>query len=225
MKATAILIILNIVIFAAQAASGLLYCQPDYLQGCGPGMNYDPVTQNLGLIPQDLFSGHIWQFITYMFVHGDIYHILINMFIFIIFGPVVEATLGARRYLILYFLSGIGSALLHVVLTMLFSGSDLSVVLLGASGAIFGIVTAYGFLYPRSIIYLYVIPLPARYAVIFIAGFELFVGITGIMPGIANFGHLGGIITGAFVMWRWRRKGSMVKPFSYMRNRSVFDSW
>ena len=68
--------------------------------------------------------------------------------------------------------------------------------LVGASGAIFGIVTAYGILFPRNIIYVYFVPMPAFIAIILFAVIELFSGISGAQPGIANFGHLGGMIIG-----------------------------
>ena len=154
----------------------------------------------LGLVPLSFIQGAWWQIITYMFVHGGGFHIFINMFVLLIFGPMVERVLGSRSYLLLFCLSGIGSALLHLALTGI---SD--TLMIGASGAVFGILTAYGILFPRSIVFMFPgIPLPAILAVAVFACLEFFFGAFGLEPGIANWGHLGGILTGAIFMVLWK---------------------
>ena len=165
------------------------------------------VTDVLSLTPAQAFGGSYWQFITYMFMHGGFIHIFFNMFVLFTFGMPVEGTLGAKKFGALYFVSGIGSALLYIAIALLAMPSDLNVMMLGASGAIFGILTAYGFLFPRNMIWIPPgIPLPARFAVIAFVVLELFLGITGLEPGVANFGHLGGIAAGALLMLWWRRR-------------------
>jgi len=181
MKVTFLLIIANIVVFGLQILS--------------PG-----VTETLALTPAVALEGGYWQFITYMFLHGGSLHILLNMFVLAIFGPGVEHSLGWKKFVLLYFVAGLGSAFLHILLT----GISL-VKMLGASGAVFGVLTAYGILFPRNWIIMFPgIPMPAILAVAVFAGLELFFGVTGIQQGIANFGHLGGIVTGVALILFWR---------------------
>ncbi len=182
-RITLALIIINAAVFIAQLIS-------------------DPVTELFALTPTVAVSGAYWQFFTYMFLHGGFTHIILNMFVLFIFGIMVEKALGSSRYLILYLVSGVGSSVLYLALTGISS-----IPMLGASGAVFAVLTAYGFLFPKNIIFVPPgIPLPARFAVILFAGLELFLGLTEMEPGIANFGHLGGIITGALLMLYWRQK-------------------
>ncbi len=153
-------------------------------------------TEFFSLTPEMFYNGAYWQFITYMFMHADITHIGLNMFFLFLFGFVVEREIGSKKYALLYFVSGIGSALFYLAL---FASPD--VLLLGASGAVFGVLTAYAFLFPRNWIIIFPgIPLPAIGAIAVITIFELFSGFLGLAPGIANFGHIGGIITGIIFM-------------------------
>jgi membrane associated rhomboid family serine protease len=155
-----------------------------------------------------LQNGWYWQFLSYMFLHGGIMHITMNMFVLLMFGVVIEQTLGSKRYIALYFISGVGSALLYMALTGI---SD--VMMLGASGAIFGILTAYGFMFPKNIILMFPgIPVPAFFAVFGFAILELLAGMFGLEPGIANFGHLGGIVTGVILMSYWKRSAFKKNP-------------
>jgi len=181
MKVTFLLIAVNLVFFG--------------LQMTVPGF-----TDAFALIPDFAMNGAYWQFITYMFLHGNPAHILINMFVLGIFGPLVEHWLGRERFILLYFLAGLGSAFLYISLT----GASLTP-MLGASGAVFGILAAYAFLFPKNIILVFFIPMPALFAVIAIMVFELLAGALGLMPGIAHFGHLGGAITGLVFMFLWRK--------------------
>jgi membrane associated rhomboid family serine protease len=157
-------------------------------------------------------SLQLWQFVTYMFLHGGLMHITFNMFTLFMFGTVIEHSLGEKKYIILYIVSGIGAALFYVLLMGL---SD--VMMLGASGAVFGILTAYGFMFPKNIIFVFPgIPLPAFFAVIGFAVLELVAGILNLEPGIANFGHLGGIVTGVILMLYWKRNAKKNKrEFEY----------
>ena len=153
-------------------------------------------SEAFALTPVDALNGSWWQFFSYMFLHGDPMHIFLNLFVLVIFGPLVEKHLGEERYLLLFILSGLGSAFVHILLT-----GESTVMMLGASGAVFGVLTAYGFLFPRNWIIMFPgIPMPAILAVFVFAGIELFFGVFGVEPGIANFGHLGGIVTGVLFM-------------------------
>ena len=147
-------------------------------------------------------SGYVWQFFTYMFLHGSLMHITFNMFVLFMFGTVIEHSLGEKKYLMLYVVSGIGAAMFHFALMGL---SD--VLMLGASGAVFGILTAYGFMFPKNIIFVFPgIPVPAIMAVVGFAALELLAGIFNLEPGIANFGHLGGIVSGVIMMYYWKNR-------------------
>lgn len=171
------------------------------LQLIAPG-----ITDELGLTPARALAGAWWQFITYAFVHGGTIHLFLNLFALLMFGPGVERSLGWKGFVLLYVLSGLGSAALHIFLA---GASD--TLLIGASGAVFGILTAYGFLFPRNWVIIYPgIPLPGILAVAAFAGIELFLGLTGAQPGIANFGHLGGIVTGLVFMLLYRLSRSRI---------------
>lgn len=162
------------------------------------------------LIPNLAMKGFVWQFVTYMFLHSpvDPLHIFLNMFALLMFGPRVELEMGAKKFLIFYLICGIGSALLFIPLS-----DNWDTPLLGASGAIFGILTAFGIMFPQATVFVMgYIPMPAIFAVILFGGIELFFGISGFQPGIANFGHLGGMITGYILL----------KYFGFQRRRVRF---
>ncbi len=168
---------------------------------------FPPTTTMLALTPTAAFSGAVWQFVTYMFTHGGYWHIFLNMLFLFILGVDVERVLGSRRFLTLYIVSGIGSALLFIAL----SGIDGSL-LLGASGAVSGVLVAFAFLFPQRRIIIIPILFPLRGPVL-VAGLlvlETLLGLTNAQPGIANFGHVGGAVFGFFVVQyylrirRWR---------------------
>src|SRR3989338_4082948 len=161
------------------------------------------------LTPTAAFSGAVWQFVTYLFLHGGAEHILINMVVLLIFGVSVERALGTLRFAALYVISGIGSALLYIALT----GIDTSL-LLGASGAVFGVMVAFAMLFPEQRLVIFPLPIPIRapIAVGLIALFEIVAGITGILPGIANFGHVGGLLTGFLIIRYYQRIGRRRRP-------------
>ncbi|MFH1445346.1 MAG: rhomboid family intramembrane serine protease [Nanoarchaeota archaeon] len=173
----------------------------------------DWFTKLFSLTPALAFDGAYWQFITYMFMHSPSYipHIMLNMFVLLIFGIRVEQTLGERNFIILYILAGLGSAGLF----MFIDGFASTTMLLGASGAVFGVLAVYAFLFPRDIIWLYFIPMPAIMVLVLLAGWELLSGLLALQVGIANFGHLGGIIVGAIfaVYYRQTHKKKKSKGF------------
>jgi membrane associated rhomboid family serine protease len=161
------------------------------------------LTIYIALTPTLALYGMYWQFFTYMFAHASISHLGFNMLALFIFGTVVEGFLGMRRFLMLYFVSGVGSALFHIMLTGI---SDIP--MLGASGAVYAVLTAYAVKYPNNRLIIFPIPIPvkAMYVVIGFIGFSIYAGFTDLFSGIAHFGHLGGIIFGALLMFQWKRK-------------------
>ena len=140
-----------------------------------------------------------------MYVHGGSLHIAFNMFAFLMFGPHIEGEMGGRKFFLFYTLCGLFSAIFHMVITGIGATQ-----LVGASGAVIGVVTAYAIFFPRRTIYVYFVPMPAFIAVILFAVIELFSGISGVEPGIANFGHLGGMVM-AFML---------VKFFNFKKKES-----
>jgi len=136
-----------------------------------------------------------WTFVTYMFVHGGMWHIIFNMVSLAFFGPRVEAQLGARRFLALYFISGLGGAVLSYFTTP--AG------IVGASGAIFGVELAFAIFWPHERIFIWgLLPLEARWLVVLTTLYSLWAGLGTYGGGIAHFAHLGGYL-GAFLYLRW----------------------
>ena len=154
-----------------------------------------------------------WQPITHMFMHGGFWHIFFNMYTLVMFGMVVERALGTKKYLWFYFITGLGAAALHTgvewfELTYMNGGmSILYTPMVGASGAIFGVLVAFAMLYPEARLTLIFPPitLDAKWWVIIFIGIELVTGITGTAMGIAHFAHLGGALFGWLLIRYWRK--------------------
>jgi len=146
------------------------------------------------------------QIVSHMFMHGDITHLLFNMFGLYMFGSAVEATWGPKRFLFYYFFCGFG-ALAAQMVVMWTEGSG---AVLGASGAVFGLLAAFGMLYPNQRIMLLFPPIPmkAKYFVIGYAAIELFSGFGKVNDGVAHFAHLGGAIFGVLLILYWRKFGT-----------------
>lgn len=140
-----------------------------------------------------------WQYFTTMFMHGDTLHLLLNMFILWMFGIEIAQTWGTKKFLVFYLISGIGAGLLHSLVTVLEGGMIPAV---GASGAIFGVLIAFGVLYPnRMVLMMFLLPMKAKYAVMIWIAIDLFAGVSN-LPGdnIAHFAHLGGALTGFLLL-------------------------
>ena len=153
-------------------------------------------------------SFHTYQFVTYMFLHGGFGHLFSNMFALWMFGRTLEYELGSKRFLIYYMVCGIGAALIQVGVATLF-GENLT--LLGASGAVMGILLAFGFMHPNEKVYIIPIPFPIK-AKWFVAGYsvlELMLGWSGADTGIAHFAHVGGMLWGLILLLIWRKQGKL----------------
>jgi membrane associated rhomboid family serine protease len=224
-----------------------------------------------------------WQLITYMFMHGDIWHILFNMFALWMFGYSLENVWGPRRFLVFYMITGIGAALVQEFVFFLTLNPTLGIIdqiirdpnltvisqfidthsdylraflqdnqpaynkfqealqglsinpdnrqdiqtivnvftdfreyfldqptVIGASGAVYGILLAFGMLFPNTLIFIYFLfPIKAKYFVILYGLIELFSGISGSGSNIAHFAHLGGMIFGFFLILYWKKKGRL----------------
>ncbi len=173
------LIVANVIIFVLTLSSPMLY-----------GM--------LAFVPAAVLV-RPWTLITYMFLHAGVGHLFFNMIGLFFFGPRLEMRLGSRDFLRLYFLSGLGGA----VLSFIFSPMAAVV---GASGAVFGILYAFARYWPDDQIYLWaILPVRARWLVIGLAALSLWSGFGGVSDGVAHFAHLGGFVGGwAYLQWRDR---------------------
>jgi len=180
-----------------------------------------------------------YQFVTYIFMHGDIWHIFFNMFAVYIFGQALEQVWGPKRYLIFYMVCGLGAAATQYLILNYQVSHNLSMInqeiesvrnaaqqaslieekdyyinvilrkssIVGASGSLFGLLGAFGMLFPNQYLYVYFLfPVKAKWFVIFYGGIELFSGLRN-NPGdnVAHFAHLGGLFVGIILVLLWRR--------------------
>lgn len=169
------------------------------------------------------------QLVTHLFMHGGYEHIFFNMFALWMFGRELENSWGPKRFLIFYIVCGLGAALLH--LSVLYFEMDpimkafhalpadqqaeylesplfrVNEPTLGASGAVFGCLAAFGYLFPNTLLYVYfLIPLKAKWFVIIYAGIELWLGIKNSAgDNVAHFAHLGGAITALILVFIWNK--------------------
>lgn len=135
-----------------------------------------------------------WQLISYMFLHADFTHIFFNMFALWMFGMELENLWGAKKFLIYYTICGLGAALANLLIAPLFSTVGPTV---GASGSIYGVLVAFGYLFPNRQIYIYfLIPIKAKYLVVLYMALEVFAVASQSESGIAHFAHLGGAVVG-----------------------------
>ena len=173
---------------------------------------------------------NVAQLVTYMFMHANFQHIFFNMFAVWMFGRTLEQVLGPKRFLTYYMVCGIGAGLVQEVIQYIqyvtelshYSGVDTGIAVIpmqeylnmmttvGASGAVYGILLAFGMLFPNSQMFVFPIPFPikAKFFVIGYAVIELFAGLGASGDGIAHFAHLGGMIFGFFLMMYWRKKNN-----------------
>jgi membrane associated rhomboid family serine protease len=139
-----------------------------------------------------------WQLVSYMFLHGGFGHLFFNLFALWMFGQQIEHVWGTRRFVSYYLLSGVGAAFVH----LLVSGSPV----IGASGGVFGILLAYGMMFPNRRILLLIppVPIPAKFFVAGYGALELLNGLSASYSGVAHFAHLGGMLAGFLLIRYWR---------------------
>ena len=161
----------------------------------------------LGLTPALVLEQlRVWQPVTYLFVHGGIGHILINMLILWMFGVQLERLWGTRFFLRYYFVAGIGAAVLTLIVSLLpfaFSAVTYSTITIGASGAIYGLLMAFALYYPETPILMFLLfPVPAKYFVLILGAIAFLSAPRG--GGIAHITHLGGLVAGYLYLRRVR---------------------
>lgn len=149
---------------------------------------------------------HTYQYITYMFLHSSFEHLFFNMFALWMFGRTLEYRLGSQRFLVYYIACGVGAALIQWGVALLLG--ELPLFLVGASGAVMGLLLAFGVLYPNATIMLLIPPIPmkAKWFVILYGLIEFFLGWRGVGQ-VAHFAHVGGMVWGFLLLHYWRRRG------------------
>ena len=172
---------------------------------------------------------HWWQPVTHMFMHGGFFHLFFNMYTLYFFGRILEERWGAKKFLIFYFVTGLGAALIHTGVEWLQMNHWMNQVAegsmaaqakihalkmtptVGASGAIYGVLMGFAMLYPDAILSLVLPPvsMKAKWFVLIFGGIELLTGITGVGGGIAHFAHLGGLIFGYLLIMYWKKKRTL----------------
>lgn len=192
-----------------------------------------PISQYLSLVPATfLFEYQVWQSVTYMFLHSlQVTHILFNMLMLWFFGSEVEQAWGSRKFLTYYFFTGVGAALIYclgMALYAYFTGDTRQLVIpvVGASGALFGVMLAYGVLFGERTVYFFMLfPMKAKFFVILMGCIEFANMITSQAAGseVAYLAHLGGLISGFMYIWiqKWKsqgpRKGTLSKKGRHLQ--------
>jgi membrane associated rhomboid family serine protease len=203
------------------------------------------IAKYLGLhfFESDLFRP--WQYITYMFMHGGVEHILFNMFALWMFGYTLENYWGAKKFLFYYLVTGIGAAIIQTIVVFIsysyyksqltpdqiqevfnnglmylnqnqnYIGSsgafnlELNSTTVGASGAVFGILLAFGMIFPNQLLYIYFLfPIKAKWFVIIYGAIELYFGVTNTQSNVAHFAHLGGMLFGIILILYWKKNNT-----------------
>ncbi len=157
------------------------------------------IRETLGLVPSKFFDrGAVWQIITYMFMHADLFHILFNMLILWMIGSELEAGWGTKEFVKFYFICGISAALFYLIVQVFFRGTAVNnIPMVGSSGAIYGLLVAYGIIFSdRQMLFMMVFPMKAKHFVFILAGIEFISTVFYAQSGIANAAHLGGMIVG-----------------------------
>jgi membrane associated rhomboid family serine protease len=187
------LIIINVVVFLIQEIFSVR-------QAGGQAVPLGNVmTQYFGLLPILVIQKfYIWQLFTYMFLHGGFFHIFLNMYALLIFGIPVEQAWGSKRFLFYYFFTGIGAGITILIINTMLGGINYVIPTIGASGAIFGLLLAFGMLFPDAqILIFFLIPMRAKFLVFLYGGLELYALVTsGGQSPISHAGHLGGLLFG-----------------------------
>ena len=192
-------------------------------------LNGDFMYRNFALFYPTSPFFRIWQPVTHMFMHGGFFHLFFNMYTLYFFGRVLEERWGAKKFLVFYFVTGLGAALIHTGVEWLQMQNWMSQVAegsviaqskihmlkmtptVGASGAIYGVLMGFAMLYPDAILSLVFPPvsMKAKWFVLIFGGIELLTGITGTGGGIAHFAHLGGLIFGYLLIMYWKKRHTL----------------
>ncbi len=204
-----------------------------------PPLNLIPFVGYFGLTPLDFIHGALWQPLTYLFIHGGFWHLFWNMFGLWMFGVAVEEAIGTARLYRLYFISGIGGGLVDIFLHLVLPRSNLAIPTIGASGAVFGILLAFGLLFPNQPVFLLLPPvsIKAKWLVLGYGVLEFFFAVGPHTDNISHFAHLGGMLFAFLYLKarlpsfglragydRWKRRRLQRRFEVYMSKRDRRDS-
>lgn len=188
-----------------------------------------------------LKGGFVWQLFTYLFIHGGIWHLVFNMLALWMFGVPLEQSWGTRQFLRFYFYCGIAAGVCVVVVNALVGGRDWYIPTVGASGAILGLLVAFGVLFPDQIVLMsFLFPIKAKYMVMIYAAIEVYMTL-GPNTGVSTVAHLGGMAFGYVYLktrmprvslpdWRgayrqWKLQRAKKKFQVYMRKHGGGGPW
>jgi membrane associated rhomboid family serine protease len=196
------LIVINVIVFLAQ----LLGPKADfgYCFG-GVGLGKDVVSGFLSLYNSKTECFKPYQLFTYMFVHGDFMHIFFNMLALAFMGPILENYWGQGRFTMFYLITGIGAGVFNLVLASFLGVGEFGT-MVGASGAIYGLLMGFGMIFPNMEVQLLIPPIPikAKYLVLVLGGLNFLMDRSG---NVAHFAHLGGVIFAFIIITAWRSQG------------------
>lgn len=214
------LIIINVVIFILQVFTEQFRVNYSILGSVQQGPSV--MTYYLGLIPAVVMKkGFIWQIFSYMFLHStySFSHIFFNMYALLIFGLPIENEWGSKKFLIYYLFCGTFAGLSIFLINVLNQGVGLIIPTIGASGAVFGLLLAFGILFPNvELLLFFILPIKAKYLVILYGGLELFLLLTGGNSSVSHIGHLGGLVAGLiYFFFTYRRN----LEFRFKLNQAV----
>jgi len=178
----------------------------------------------LGLVPGLVIRGWLWQPVTYMFLHSpqDLFHILFNMLLLWMFGGELERHWGSRAFLRYYLVCGVGGGVFATVMGYLPGGSP-TIPTIGASGAIFGLLMAYGLIFSeRTVLFVLIFPMKARTMAIIMFVITFFYTFSQPSGGVSHIAHLGGAVVGFLYLKRAWRIGALYRELQWRRHRRKF---
>lgn len=183
--------------------------------------NYRFLIQLFALTPKDALGRtlRLWQLVTYMFLHlvENPLHIFFNMFVLCVFGPEVERAMGTKRFLLLYFISGLVAALFSSLIWW-------SETIMGASGAVLGLLAAYGSIFPNRVLNVFMMfPIKAKHLVLIVAGLQVLATMAGNPRSwVASFAHIGGFLAGfLFMRYEWTVRSMLLKSIERHYDREL----
>ena len=187
------------------------------------------ITVFFGLYPPAVLSLQIWRLFTYMFLHGGLFHLLMNMFVLYMFGSQLEQVWGRRRFIRYYLLCGVGAGLFALLpLPAFFDALHI-----GASGAVYGLLLAFGLLFPSAQVYLLgILPMSARHMVVLFGFISLAGSLSATSDGVSHVAHLGGLVVGyvllrrdGLISRRPSRLGVLWRDLQRRRQRARFERY
>ena len=190
---------------------------------------FPAVTAFFALYPPAVFSLEVWGLFTYMFLHGGLFHLLMNMFMLYMFGSQLEQVWGRRRFIRYYLLCGVGAGLFALLpLPAFFDARHI-----GASGAVYGVLLAFGLLFPSAQVYLLgILPMSARHMVILFGFISLAGSLSATSDGVSHIAHLGGLVVGyvllrrdGLIPRRTSRLGILWRDLQRRRQRARFERY